>query len=248
MSTNNEFVGQSYQILGAAIDSLIQTVIIAGIVAITILVIAVGLESRMKSETRGFFSRKPILIPGIVFIICALLVISLGPAPMSQYYGAHQKQFFLNDDDDTGTFTVYGGIVYSQSVSFQASSSLEDLVTLVIDLEFYSEGELIKDASVAINGSTFLAQETGQVSVPLEPGFYDINFYLSVYYNGSRTFRAVSASCYLSQPLAAGMLDEVMEWDTYRLGLFIGFIGIFLAGIYVDRGSIIEKKPEYYQE
>ncbi|MBN2230333.1 MAG: hypothetical protein JW779_12160, partial [Candidatus Thorarchaeota archaeon] len=160
MNTINQVLNQEVEMAGIATDSFIQTLVISGIIAVVVLIVAVALETRRKSDTRGFFSRKPVFIPGIIFIICAMLVITIGPAPMAQFYGINERQAYINADSNTAAFRVHDGMIYSHSMNVKATVNLVNLESLVIDLEFFIDDASVNTASLTINGSSFLTQET----------------------------------------------------------------------------------------
>lgn len=235
MLVGGQLAGQGFTMLGIASDSILEVIAIAGVVAFLVFIFGLVVEGKNESPKPGIFKRKPLLVPGLGFIVMALLMVTLVPIPMSQYQGDNSTQLYLLRED-TIDFNVYGGNFYHQDVVVGATFNLKRDETLAIKLDFYSDGILTKSAGLNLTGFSNQGSDIqGQMNVPLEPGQYQITLSRTYYYNETPASNSVLAKCTLAQPLIEGMFNEVLSWSSYLFILEVSCALLLIAGICVGK-------------
>jgi amino acid transporter len=234
MLVGGDLASQGFTMLGVASDSILEVIVIAGVIAFLVFVFGFVVESRNESPRPGIFKRKPLLFPALAFVIAALLVITLVPTPMSQYQGDNSTQFYLTIDD-TMNFNIYPGEFYHPVITLRAECSLKINESLQIKLDVYSDGVLTKSASLNLTGfSDQYSTINGQVEVPLEPGQYKITLTPSYNFKQNQGDTIVP-QCTLEQSLVSGMFNEVLSWSSYLFILEVSCALLLIAGICVGK-------------
>ena len=214
-----------YELMGIAMDSLRLVLLISGVVAFMVFIFAMARESHNESQKPGLVRRKPLLIPSIAFVITALLVITLFPIPMAQYHGLHENRFYLYQED-TINFRVYDGEIYSHEIIIYASHFLDEGQSLQIDIQVYLDDELEYGDSLILVGPSSGGMASGQAHIALDPDYYRIELDPA----GLETI-----SCVVSQPLASGMLPEILVWESYMFLMMVGSFFLLLGGICIGQ-------------
>jgi hypothetical protein len=244
MLMGSHLASQSFTMLGAASDSFFEVIVTAGVAAFMVFVFGLVMEGKNESPRPGIFKRKPLLAPALGFVVAALLVVTLVPVPMSQYLGNNDTQFYLAEENTVG-FKVYGSEFYQKDIVVGAAYNLRRYETLTIKAEFYINGALTKSASLNLTGFSDQGSDIqGEVSVPLEPGQYQITLRRTFYYDETPRSPSAQTHCTLEQPLVPGVFNEVLAWSSYVFILEAGCTFLLIAGICIGK----EERDRYSRE
>ncbi len=218
-----------YSICGAASDSLVTVLVISGTVTLMALVFGIVLGSMGDGQEHGFFRKKPLILPSFAFVISVVLVISLYPIPMAQYHGLNEVQLEYYNADTTN-LRVYDGIAYQSSVDILAVCPLEAGESTVFHLDFKQNDTIVESISIVVNATSPSQgnQATGETFVQIQPGLYEVEI---SYTSPTVGYYTVT----VTQRLASGFFDEVLEWDTYTFMLTVVSFFFILGGICVAR-------------
>ncbi|MFW9933599.1 MAG: hypothetical protein ACFFDR_13190 [Candidatus Thorarchaeota archaeon] len=233
-----KFVSRNIEMMGFAADSIQLVLLIAGVAAFMAFIVGLVLESHNESQKPGLARRKPLLVPSVAFVITALLVITLFPIPMAQYHGLNEKRLYLYQDE-TITFRVYDGEIYSHEITIYASHYLDEGETLQIDIEVYLDDEMEYSNSLILIGPSAGGMVYGQVSIAVNPDSYKIDLDPA----GLETI-----SCIVAQPLADGMMPEILAWDSYMFLMLVGSFFLLLGGICVGKEERTRIRTEPYDQ
>jgi hypothetical protein len=229
--------------MGAASDSAVLLAETAFVVTLVVLVMVLLFRRRGLYGKGGFMWRKPLLLPSFAFIFVIIMGLSVARLPISDYRG-YNSVYTDNYPNDVGAITVYGGPAYVTTLNlvidgwFGEDSSLTATVSLWQNLT-YVTGTTVSSGYVTETREVY---EKAPLSAP--EGAYQISFNMTYVLSGSPSETAPSARIYLSQELADGHYQEILNWETYRLGLLaVGFV-LLVAGICYDTGTRSIKKSD----
>ncbi len=243
ISAQNSHETGAFETMGAASDSAVLLVEVAGVVTLITLVMVLLIRQRGLYTKGGFMWRKPLLLPSFAFIFVIILSLNVAWLPISEYRG-YNSVYLDNYPNDVGAITVYGGPAYVTTLElaidgwFGADSSLNVTVSLWQNLT-YVTGTALSSGHVVEAGEVY---EKAPISAP--EGAYQITFNVTYIDSGSPSETEPTADIYLSQVLADGHIQEILNWETYRLGLFAVGIVLLLAGICYDTGTGSIKKTD----
>lgn len=247
MVVSSHLANQSFTLLGAASDSILDVIVIAGVVAILVFVFGLVVEGKNESPRPGIFKKKPLLFPALGFVVVALLMVTLVPIPMSEYQGDNSTQFDLLGEETIG-FNLHGGGFYQKEIVVGATYNLKTYETLEIKLDIYSNRVLTKSANLNLTGFSNQGSDIpGEVKVPLEPGQYQITLRRVFYYDGTPRNPSTLTHCTVEQPLQNGMFNEVLTWSSYMFVLEVGCFFLLIAGICgakEDRGRVRREETD----
>ncbi len=231
MAVGGHLAGQGFTMLGAASDSILDVIVTAGVVAFLVFVFGLVVEGKNESPRPRMFKKKPLLFPALGFVVVALLMVTLVPIPMSQYQGDNSTQFDLLGEETIG-FNLHGGGFYQKNIVVGATYNLKTYEALEIQLDIYSNGVLTKSADLNLTGFSSQGSDIqGEVSVPLEPGQYQITLRRVFYYDGTPRAPSTLTHCTIEQPLKSGMFNEELTWSSYMFILEVGCFFLLIAGI-----------------
>lgn len=238
MIGNEIFPDSGYAILGAATDSLVMVISIAGAVAFLVLILGVFIDTNREigysnePQEHGFLRKKPLFVPSIAFMVTLLLVIALVPHPMSSYHGLNEEQIY-SSRDDVSVFRVYDSIAYQSAIEIHILCFLTPTQVLTVRINFLQNDTEITRIEITMNGNSLSEAVTEDLVIHIEPGLYEVEVPGSNYYSVS-----------LSQPLVSGFFDEVLDWETYSFFLYAGSFLFILVALCVGR----EDKTRISQE
>ncbi|MDF1539770.1 MAG: hypothetical protein P1Q69_12790 [Candidatus Thorarchaeota archaeon] len=239
-----DFVSRpDYTVCGAAYDSLVTVLVISATVTLMALVLGIVLGSREEGQEPGFFRRKPLILPSFAFVITMILVIGLYPIPMAQYHGLNEVQMHFNASD-TANFSTYDGIAYQSAIVIHALTYLESGESVVVQVEIKQESTVIATATIDLNGTSLGSMTDEEIQVQLQPGQYEIEISYLQFNYGTPVSDSKWISVVLSQPLASGFFDEVLEWEMYMFFIIAGSFFFILIGLCAAR----EDKKRFSQE
>ncbi|TFG12340.1 hypothetical protein EU537_09810 [Candidatus Thorarchaeota archaeon] len=245
MLASRQAYTQTFRILGAASESLTHVLIISGVIAFMVFIAGMVRERKRTDSPSGIFKRKPLLVPAIAFILTALLVMSFFPIPMSDYYGRNEIQENINGIE-TIDFTVYDSIFYSNTLDVTVAEILDFNESLHVELEGYANDTLTINSTFIINGTGGGPIITHhEFSIPLQPGSYELITKVSWYEDGVEIGGPTSVNVILSQPMASGMFNEVLQWQTYQFLLLVLSIFLLILGLYITTEKKTRAKEGY---
>ncbi|MFW9921367.1 MAG: hypothetical protein ACFFED_17335, partial [Candidatus Thorarchaeota archaeon] len=154
------------------------------------------------------------------------------------YHGLNEKRLYLYQDE-TITFRVYDGEIYSHEITIYASHYLDEGETLQIDIEVYLDDEMEYSNSLILIGPSAGGMVYGQVSIAVNPDSYKIDLDPA----GLETI-----SCIVAQPLADGMMPEILAWDSYMFLMLVGSFFLLLGGICVGKEERTRIRTEPYDQ
>ena len=236
LSAQNIHESAALEALGAASDSAIRLAETALLVTLVTLVMVLLFRHRGLFGRGGFMWRKPLLLPSFAFIFVIVMSLSVARLPISDYRG-YNSVYADNYPNDVGAITVYGGPAYITTLNlvidgwFVEGSSLNATASLWQNLT-YVTGTTVSSGYVAETREVY---EKAPLLVP--EGVYQLNFSVIYIESGSPSDTAPSARIYLSQVLAEGHMQEILNWETYRLGLLAVGLVLLVAGICYDTGT-----------
>ena len=202
-------------------------------------------ESKRADSSPGIFKRKPLLLPAIAFVITALLVTSFFPIPMSKYYGRNEIQENINGIK-TIDFTVYDSIFYSNTLDVTVAEILDFNESLHVELEGYANDTLTINSTFIINGTGGGPIITHhEFNIPLRPGSYELVIKASWYEHGVEIGGPTSVTVIFSQPMASGMFNEVLQWQTYQFLLLVLSIFLLIGGLCITTEKKTRAKEGY---
>ncbi|MCK5152288.1 MAG: hypothetical protein KAQ65_10615 [Candidatus Thorarchaeota archaeon] len=229
MIGNEIFPDSGYAILGAATDSLVIVISIAGAVAFLVLILGVFIGTNREigysnePQEHGFLRKKPLFVPSIAFVVTLLLVIALVPHPMSSYLGLNEEQIY-SYEDDVRVFRVYDSVAYRSAIEIHILCFLTRTQILTVRINFLQNDTEITSIETTMNGNSLSETVTEDLVINIQPGLYEVEVPGSNYYSVS-----------LSQPLVSGFFDEVLDWETYSFGLILVSAFFILGGICIGR-------------
>jgi amino acid transporter len=236
---------QGLRISGAALESITHVLVISTVIAFMTVVAGAVLRRRRKNSHSGFLDRKPFALPAIAFIITVLLVMNFFPIPMSEYYGRNEIQENINGIE-TIDFTVYDSIFYSDTLDVTVAEILDFNESLHVELEGYANDTLTINSSFIINGTGAGPIITHhEFNIPLQPGSYELVMKVSWYEHGVEIGGPTSVTVIFSQPMAPGMFNEVLQWQTYRFLLLVLSIFLLIGGLCITTEKKTRAKEGY---
>ncbi|MHA1908949.1 MAG: hypothetical protein ACW98Y_16725 [Candidatus Thorarchaeota archaeon] len=227
-----------YAICGAAADSLVTVLSMAGAVAFLVLMVGVFLGIRSEDGSLRFLRVKPLFLPSFVFVITLVIVVAFVPHPMASYHGLNEVQFQYYTTEFTEDVRVYDGVAYQSAIDILVVCNLESDESITVYVDFKQNNTTLETASLNLDGNAFGAQVTGEVAIQIQPGLYEAEVR---YLPGYASFSTVT----LSQPLTSGFFNEVLTWETYTMMMIVGSFFFILGGICIgreDRTRISQEK------
>ncbi|TFH10602.1 MAG: hypothetical protein E4H14_02235 [Candidatus Thorarchaeota archaeon] len=227
--------------MGIAVDSFVLTIEYAGVVTLILLVLCLVSRHKNNSGNLNVFQRMPVLLPAVGFIITIILVANAGLTPISQYQGVNSRLLFVNSGD-TVSFSLREQEMYSEAFQIWGSYQLEYNDSMYVEVFVSQNGSLIDSLTLDIQYSLTSYVSSGQDSITLEPGSYNIQVNFTKFEAGVPEEDQGALQLTISQPLVAGMTKELADWGAAQFTLNMFSILMILGGLAI--GSSTKKPPK----
>ncbi|TFF91853.1 hypothetical protein EU545_02760 [Candidatus Thorarchaeota archaeon] len=228
-----------YGVASDAADSMLQVVTVSGLIALIVVVIVLVLSRGLHIVENRFLRRKPLLVFAMVFMISAVIVGTLAPLPISDYHGPNTRSFSLFEPTNE-SFVMYEPELYRGWVDITAEVTLEANERVDVDVHVLDESGIVENTTIILNSSTSKVTRT----VSAAAGQYQMAFDFVVYQDGEIIETEKYISITISQPVAEGHLEELVEWDTYRFLVGGVIFTLILVGMYGDMLLKSDEPPE----
>ena len=230
--------------MGAAIDSFVMVIEIAGSVAILALIWSLITRLRTQPRKRGVFQRLPVLLSAVLFIISIIIVGQLGILPIAEYKGTNSFNTFVTSGE-IFHFNVYeSNIAYSEDVEMRLEMYLMPGESLNNTIEFYLDEDLVDTIYVNLTSTGVEDVVTEERILNLEPGRYTVGINLTLYEDGIPEDTLLHWEDFtLSQAVKSSFIQEMVTWSSLQFSLNIGCFFLLLGGFCIGTS-----KPRYTSE
>jgi hypothetical protein len=234
--------------MGAASDSFILLLSIAGPIALLTLVWTLVTRLMNKPKDRGFLQRFPILLPAAIFIILVVAISQIGILPMAQYRGAN----YINTTVASGNtvrFDVYEpNDAYSDGVQLSFGAYLVPGESMNITIRFFLGSHTEKSINATLIASGTEGMVTEERTLEITPGIYMVQVN-NTYFDGEIPEDMVHwVHITLSQPVNLSFANEIVTWSSFQFGLIVGCFFLLLGGFCIGGPSKSRYPEEDEQE
>jgi hypothetical protein len=223
--------------MGAALDSFILILSIAGPIALLALIWSLVTRLMSKPKDRGFLQRFPVLLPAVLFIISVIIISQIGILPMSQYKGTN----YLNTNVTSGEilrFNIYEPtIVYSEDIQLIMGIYLIPGESINITAFFYLEGHLEETINTTLTASGTEDMITEERVLDLSPGMYLVQVNNTFFDHGVPDDMPHWLHVTLSQHVDSSFVYEIVSWSSVQFGLNVGCFFLILGGFCIGGPS-----------
>jgi hypothetical protein len=237
--------------MGAALDSFILIISIAGPISLLVLIWCLVTRLMRRPQERGLFQRFPVLLPSVLFVISVIVISQIGILPMAQDRGENYVETNVTSGDIL-EFEVYNSdIVYSEQFQLNLETFMVPGDSMNVTVSFFLEDHVIRSINV-----TLLASETEDFitegrTLQLSSGFYVVQVNDTYFESGVPDVMPHALDVTLWQPVKPSFIDETVRWSTIQFGLNVGCFFLILGGLCLGGPSksryVEEKKQEDMQ-
>ncbi|MDH4213377.1 MAG: hypothetical protein OEV85_05615 [Candidatus Thorarchaeota archaeon] len=230
--------------MGAAIDSFVMAIEIAGSLGILALIWSFITRLRTQPRKRGVFQRLPVLLSAVVFIISIIIIGQLGILPIAEYKGTNQLNRYVTSGEILH-FNVYeSNIAYSENIEMRLDTYLMPSETINNTIEFYLGDSLIDMIYINLSSAGVENTVTEERILDLEPGLYIVRINHTFYEDGIPDDTLAHWERFtLTQAVKSSFIQELVSWSSLQFGLNIGCFFLLLGGFCVGTS-----KPRYTTE
>jgi hypothetical protein len=185
----------------------------------------------------------PVLLPAIGFIITVLIVTSYGLTPMGAYIGVNGESGYRNSGYETD-IRILDNELYTETLDVYVAAWIDSDESVSVNVSIYQDETLVDTIPLYVEYSSATIPVTDEEIIALPPGNYQIQLNFTYDYQGIGDIPDLGISFAISQPLVAGMTQEIVDWSTYQFLLNIMAVGILLAGVCIGSSTKRVQKVE----
>lgn len=234
--------------MGAAVDSFILVVGLAGIIALAFLIYSLFTRIKKGPGNRGVFQRMPLLLPSLAFIITIIIILQLGIAPIQDFKGYNSNNYYLFDNTEI-RFNVYEpGIAYVEVTDLNIHCTLDAGESVHTILDIYRSNDLIDTITVNLVSSENQSIVSEERVLSLEPGNYLIKVGVTFYEQGVVVQSYNMVRMTLTQETIETLNEELVEWSTYQFMINVGSFFFIIGGLCVGKEDKRERRIDDFNK